>query len=132
MRRHVVRKLSAKRLNEKPARSAVTTHASSTPVPVADSQLNVKTARSAVFSGTIGGTRTTALCNIGTSTRYVAFTGPNVAAFRAALTDGQPHARTNTPRIRNGIHPYSTSLPVYVTFAPATPFSSSKRKIVRG
>src|SRR2546425_457295 len=91
MRCTVSKKVVTKRAGGTPIHSADRIAATRMPVPVADSQLNLNTAGSAlpVFS-TTGTSRNTLLCRCGTST------ASNVLLSRDFLTCGKPHTNTHT------------------------------------
>src|SRR5690242_1201726 len=67
-------------------------------VPVADSQLKVNTAGSAVACAPTGGTRCTALSSPG-----IAHFGAEIAS-RCAFTDGSPQRKTTTVNTIHGSH----------------------------
>src|SRR5436190_13895471 len=86
--------------------SAETIAARNKLVPVADSQLNVKTASSALSAGTIGGARSTAWFRMGIGKLS------NESLLRNVLTCGNPQTKTNTDTIAQGIHATNTCLEV--------------------
>ena len=73
------------------------------PLPVADSQLKLNTAPSAVFFATTGGTRRIRLCSPLTGILKIEILS------RKALTLGSPHRNTNTLRMTQGVHALTTS-----------------------
>src|SRR5213592_3611641 len=73
------------------------------PLPVADSQLKLNTAASAVFLATTGGTLRIRLCKPLTGILKIEILS------RKALTLGSPHRNTSTLKMTHGVHALTTS-----------------------
>ena len=111
-------------------------------VPVAESQLKVKTASSGFSALTTGGALMTALWRPGTShfsieTPLRKFGESFVPPLRTSLTCGRPHAKTKTERRIQGIHAMRARFGVWTgrfaaSRARSALFSCSKLQVFFG